>query len=570
MYNFAMTVPPGYQANDPCMPKERLSTEALVGGLVFLATFIPLWWYIQRFGLFASLSLAAQDSFYYLTIARNSVNTPFFTFDGTHPTNGFHPAWEFLLRTAMRHGVLPPADMEKLLHRFAIGNLLILSTACGLLASAAARQLRRPYLAFLAVCPGFLWFVGGLAVPVSVANWSFENGMETSLELLFLGMALILLPRVVDKQVNANTGFQARLMLSTFFFGLTVLARLDDIFFLLPFLVLVWMQFGAKNRKWSIACITVPLTMVSAYVLYNRITLGIFLPSSGTTKAGFPLGINFATTLHIVVPRSWDSPADASHTHLLFGEVFFRVFQLVAPLLVCSLFLVLRRDAPRIVQALCVGVVLKGLYNFVFVHFFHQGGWYFAASIFTANLVIALEANRRLNLRTTAILAPMTVRTQAQWIAACILFTSFLSNIFINTAAKNGGVLPESLVQGRQRLQGMVRQAGGNSFIELDDGELAFVTGMPALSGFGLALDPEASAAWRNGHFLELALQRNTSLVFTASGYDRAMQGALIELNNGEHPALWGMKAAETDHLTFKLVAVDAETGAALYRIVRR
>ena len=40
----------------------------------------------------------AADTFYYLTIAANSSWSPIASFDGTNPTNVFHPLWQFLLK----------------------------------------------------------------------------------------------------------------------------------------------------------------------------------------------------------------------------------------------------------------------------------------------------------------------------------------------------------------------------------------------------------------------------------------------------------------------------------------
>src|SRR5262245_6448745 len=41
--------------------------------------------------------LLLDDGYYYLNIARHLAQGDGFTFDGLHPTNGFHPLWQLLL-----------------------------------------------------------------------------------------------------------------------------------------------------------------------------------------------------------------------------------------------------------------------------------------------------------------------------------------------------------------------------------------------------------------------------------------------------------------------------------------
>ena len=68
-----------------------------VSAAVFAATLLPMLLYLRRCGSFAETSIFQPDTFYYLTVAENSLHTPFYSFDGIHPTNGFHPVWEYML-----------------------------------------------------------------------------------------------------------------------------------------------------------------------------------------------------------------------------------------------------------------------------------------------------------------------------------------------------------------------------------------------------------------------------------------------------------------------------------------
>src|SRR5207249_52514 len=63
-----------------------------------------------------------DDAFYYFQIARHLAQGRGFTFDGIHPTNGFHPLWLFLLVPIYR---IVPGDVPPLL---AVGALALLLT----------------------------------------------------------------------------------------------------------------------------------------------------------------------------------------------------------------------------------------------------------------------------------------------------------------------------------------------------------------------------------------------------------------------------------------------------------
>jgi hypothetical protein len=139
-----------------------LSSILFIAAAVFAGTLLPLLLYLRRCSPFAETSVFQPDAFYYLTVARNSLHTSFYSFDGVHPTNGFHPVWQFLLYHAMRLNVLRPDNPFLTLHRLYIGNLLILSVACALLAAFCARHLHRRWFAFPTVCSGFLWFAVAL------------------------------------------------------------------------------------------------------------------------------------------------------------------------------------------------------------------------------------------------------------------------------------------------------------------------------------------------------------------------------------------------------------------------
>ena len=349
----------------------------------FAATVLPLFLFLKRFPRIAPLAVNAVDSFYYLTVARNSLRTSFYSFDGMYPTNGFHPVWQFLLYTAMRWNVLKPSDPFITLHRLYIGNVLLLGFGFGLLAAFCAQRLNRQWLAFAAICPGFLWFAVALSAPSYLSNWSYLNGMETSVELVCLGLALL--------SFSTDSRSSVRLPISMFCFGLMVLCRLDDVFFLLPVIALVWISRSRRPMYQTLISVVIPGAMIAAYLMYNRMTVGILMPTSGTVKAGLSVWSNWRLIEQIVFPIRWFIYGGMNW----FPEIFMRVYQMICPVFLCGAYVLQRhRDRLGLIEALCLGVVLKGLYNFTNVQLFHQGSWYYAASIFAANLVIALWLDR--------------------------------------------------------------------------------------------------------------------------------------------------------------------------------
>lgn len=529
-----------------------------IAAAAFSATLLPLLLFLRRFPRLAPVAVDAGDSFYYLTVARNSLHTSFYSFDGTYPTNGFHPVWQWLLYLGMRWNVLSPTDPTLTLYRLFIGNALILSVGYGLLTAFAARLLSRRWLAFFAVCPGFLWFAIAPTAPEYLSNWSYLNGMETSVELLCFGLALLIFP--------TSRGSTLRLLFSAFFFGLTVLSRLDDVFFLLPVFALLWLTRKERPMRQTIAAAAIPVAMIVAYLLYNHISVGVYMPTSGAVKAGFALRSNLRSLEQVILPIRWFAFSDMNW----FPEIYLRVFQMVVPAIICSIYIARNGWSKLgIIQALCYGVLLKSLYNFIYVGLFHQGSWYFGASIFIANLIIAIWIDRAMESH-PALKSDPVARSPWLMTAYSALFVSVTFNIYVNHLLGSGSQAVLNIIDHGNLLRAMVLREGSDRFIEMNDGELAYATGMPALSGQGLVLDPQAGQAIAQGHFFDLALKRKYSLLM-ASGLYETMIDQLIESDrHGGRQALFVISAKEFDNYRLIPVGFDSMTGVKLYRIVHK
>ena len=515
--------------------------------------------YLRRCSPFAETSVFQMDAFYYLTVARNSLHTSFYSFDGVHPTNGFHPVWQYILYHAMRLNLLRPDNSFITLHHLYIGNLLILSFAWAMLAAICARHLHQKWLAFPTICPGFLWFVVALTAPYDLADWSYLNGMESSVELLFLGLALA--------SLSSERTAAFRLSVSMFLFGMMVLSRLDDVFLLLPVLILVWKSHNEVPRRRVAAAIALPIVMIAAYLVYNRVSVGVFMPTSGSIKAGLSLFGNLRGALNLVIPGRWSQMVVGDS---YYSAVFMRMLQMLAPMALCGIYLIRSdRSAWGLIEALCVGVLLKGAYNLINVKAFNQGSWYFGSSIFVANLVIALMWDRTLNLA-----HPVSKKASSlhPWIAAlaCGILTAVCFNIYANHIMANGGGRWQyNILKQSEVLRDMVQRQGSDRFIDMSDGELAYATGMQTMSGQGLVLDPPAARALARGHFFDIAADRNYHLMMASGLYKDLIDALLEKRKEGSREGVFTISGKEFDEFSATSVAYDPISDTRLYRISR-
>jgi hypothetical protein len=464
----------------------------------FLLVYFPMYLYYRKFRLGAALEFFENDTFYYLDVARNSMGLSFYSFDRVHPTNGFHPLWQYLLAYIVHFKAFSLSTTAGFLHIFLL-DLLLTSVGYAALSVFVSKTLRLYWLVPLAICPGLTWFLSAVVSTHFLSAWSYVNGMETGLSLLFFGAALLCFgPRM--RSVPA-------LYAGAFFLGLAVLARLDDVFFLIAFFIYAVYGLPYGKMKAALAFVA-PFLMIVAYVTYNRISVGVFLPVSGAAKFGLSLPGNLRQTVFALRPGSWNFS--------LWSELSMRLFQLWFPILLCSGYLIVagKRGGIRsrpVLACLCTGTLLKGIYNLAFVAIWAQGHWYFGMSIFTCNVVLALALD---GLFARALPAERPGRNasvrNALLYSSIALFTWFCFEGLIghNIAEQSAGDTYVIFMHGKNIANDIRKSGEAGSFIELDDGELAFASGIPSVSGFGLSLDSEALRAKRSGHFFDLMEQR--------------------------------------------------------------
>src|SRR5204863_8416303 len=83
----------------------------------------------------------APDSFYYHTVALNVAEKGTVSYDGTHPTNGFHPAWQASLAALAASNRILGGDRGSYLE-LALGADVAIVCAAVVLLGAAVRRAR--------------------------------------------------------------------------------------------------------------------------------------------------------------------------------------------------------------------------------------------------------------------------------------------------------------------------------------------------------------------------------------------------------------------------------------------
>ena len=490
---------------------------AWLGITAALATGLPLLAFVWRFGIAAPVSLFQADAFYYLDITRNSAGHPGFTFDGTHQTNGFHPLWQWLLSFSRWLGLLRFADPARALLHVYFLDVALLSLGAGLLTCYAAQQVKQPALALLVTAPGLIWFLSAPISPAYLSTWSYANGMESALSLSMMALALLL--------YDTGDATALRDLACSGVLGLAVLARLDDVFFFLA--ISVWAAFFRRLAMRRLLLLTVPAAaMIAAYVVYNRLTVGAYLPLSGTAKAGLAIVGNLGWAGKLFIPmltRNAPSALGSGTPDAFFPETI-RAFQMVVPPLICLAELWAARRSQRtfgFVQALCIGVILKAIYNFFLVAGHSQGLWYYTVSIAVSNLVLVLWIDR-IALRFWP--EPLSVR---YWAPAYTSLAMYSFSVLYGAFSTTTPAWPIRLLRQGPAIAAQLERGGDHCFTELDDGFTSYALHLPAEAGLGLALDLQATEAARQGRLLPLLRKRGCGLLIASPVYSGAVQSYL-------------------------------------------
>jgi hypothetical protein len=524
------------------------------------------------------------DVFYYLTIARNHHELGIWSFDGEHPTNGYHPLWQWLLRPLW--GLLAALGGEaSIFSVLMLVSVALISGALVLLGGAMLRARRTVSPLFPLLVPGFTALVStpmyqpahdreafqdpAAARPIFTTMWSFANGMETPLLILVFAGCVWFFVRRPRLDSNASAMGLAALLLTL------TLARLDHVFFagvlLMAFLAPAWRDRDRDAVRRGLLAGAVFALGVLVYMIGNKLSFGVSMPISGVSKSSFPR-VSLATlrTLARMLanpPEQWLMNAARLH-------------QLLFPMLVALVYLPLNlrfsRQRPylelrpgrdRIDALLCwtaLGVLALGAYNTFYVLLIHTGPWYFPLSALFVSLAVItslerLAPVRRLSAFPHAALASLAI---VLGVAAGYFVRAQYQPLYL--AEQATFYYDEApLIREYYRERGEVPK-----LLEFDDGIVTFATGFPAMSGHGLALDTEAMAAKKRGALMELALERGYDHIASLNYVQLTEPGPLTS-NHAFRAYKW-IKKDERQQLEFVPEYHSPRSGFAIFKVVRK
>lgn len=445
-------------------------------------------------------SFVAADTFYYLTVARNVARTGMISFDGEHLTNGFHPLWQAV--TAFAALVVRwtgAGDIWLLGATFALGTLFT-TLAVVLLGLALRRQETGLTPAFVllpvggatfVIAPLMRHFYGDIGRP-STTLWGAVNGMETALVVVAYAACALAYVRV-SRTARGGVVLGACL-------GALALARLDHAVFSAAMAASLWLRGDSDERRFAFTATGVLAAIIGAYLGLSQLWFGMALPVSGTLKSTFPHTQEDGKVL-ILRLLFWPRSLIATYGH--------RALQLAVPAFVAAVTLLFalvrfvrhsllrtgssRSEEARRIQALVLSTAASVLglfaYDYLFVPARNQGHWYFPVSHLFVSLVL-IEGLRAVmgesaRMRSVAVnatigggIALVSIAGYEQKLAQGDQVSS-MARFFFDEAPK-------------------VRAFYGDHpprLFEFDDGIITFSTGLPAMSGMGLAIDRDAIPA---------------------------------------------------------------------------
>jgi hypothetical protein len=462
-----------------------------------MALVYPLGIAYWRSGIHTIFNCFTSDTFYYLSIAKNSSFLRF-SFDGTTITNGFHPLWGFLL------GLIPNGLLVG--GAFILSGILVVA-GYNLLAVASWR-LTKSALPGLFLVPGAYYLVyPHMAMDAPAGTpWSYMNGMETPLSIFLFGCLLFQLTSEYRHYISLGLTL-----------ALMVLARLDDVF--LPFTIalcfLIAHRTANPNPRRLLSIVLPSVLALGAYMLFNSFTFGHPMPVSFLAKSGSGLPANFyllkACLTSVIWGQAWVDPLEP-HDHSL-NWILWRVLQLILPALVAAGFLILRstpRIGPMVVSRLratashldiwfagvAMYILMKAAYTFSQTRFDHVGSWYFPISVIFANFCVAIGIH-------ALIMRVAITRERAFSVFLALVYIVVVLALIMPDISSELG-RPNAYANfwiNRATHQSTLDSQNVTKVLEYDDGIVNFSTTVQAISGWNFAIDLQTLRARQDGKF---------------------------------------------------------------------
>jgi hypothetical protein len=493
-------------------PESKAWLVAISVGLLF--AWAPLW-AMLRDGPAVIIRQLTGDSYHYLTIARKAQLSHIYTYDGVHVTNGFHPLWEYFLRAMFYVLNLQTHDAQ------AIGAMtaaLIATTLGIILASKAVIRLTNRYFLALLLVPGLFYMVIGVHVR-TLSMWSALDGMESAFSLLFGGLFFYVLSLYTGSSTNKPYDQVSACRALGLVLPFVILSRLDD-FFTLPAFLLALFFFETSVRKRVISGIWIagPSTLaILCYLIYNKITAGAGMPLSGATKSGFVGFVSAYLTAAIHFPAILDLKTLLSKKAANAPDIFansFRLVEVVYPALAAgfgawAIWTYRRRQSVSAIWfGICLYIIFKMSYNFLFVHPWHQAEWYYifiALCLSVLGIVALQEPWKRLDAIPIAKYGIVSMYVMLLMLSA--------SQLYVNLVFQSPDDVAAQFWKRHDAIRSQLTAHGVSGIVNVDDGITAFLLDFPSMHGFAFATDVEAQRAYRTGRMLSLAYSRGINTI---------------------------------------------------------
>ena len=461
----------------------------------------------------------AGDAYLYLGIAQASDGWAM-SFDGVRNTNGFHPAWQVLLRVASE--IAPSARAAMWVASL---GAITLSWVGAILLGLAIRRLTASWMLALLVAPGVYFLVIGQALD-NLGIWAFFDGMEAGLAFALFGLMAWHIARMPADGGSNGWWLGLGLILAAL-----VLTRLDEVFvpIAMSMAVVFWGNRALPDRIIAASMVATPAAVaVLIFAMWGLATTGMLAPVSGAAKGEGAMLPNAWVTLAtffgpLIDLREGVSGYVADREGLAGGA--FRVVQLVVPSMFALGFLItlMRRYQAQpwapLFAGICAGIVIKGAYCLLSVNYWHQASWYFAVSFGMMTLggavILRGTAKRMTRLQTAAATVSL--------IALSSLHASLWS------ARVAASPLP---AQTREFFeQGPAIEAALNArhpaprVLEFGDGLVNFTLTVPVRHGFVFAGDAQSLEALRGEGLLRDAVADGFDIL-SSYEYLRVPEGA--------------------------------------------
>jgi hypothetical protein len=523
---------------------------------------------VAMHGWVGLIRFVGGDAYHYLAIARKAVISHIYTYDGVHPTNGFHPLWEYTLRAVFTVFHLQTHYAQAL----AAIVLAFASASVGVaLGSAAVVRMTGYRFLGLLLAPGL---VSILCETSSLSIWTSTDAMEGGYSVLFTGMFFYAVSYFFG--ISARRPFS--IVTAAQWLGLIlpflVLSRLDDVFLVPGFLIAIVLFEPAFSRRLQAALwVATPTTLaLLAYLIYNKLTVGAAMPLSGATKfhPSFAIYTYLTATAHFPFVTLFSShfpywlqsnPTQWVPTGESLYNGRFHAVQIVYPFLIAVFSATAiwryqkRRPEFAIFFAVFLGIAFKMLYNFSMGHPWDQASWYYSFAAVSLSILGALALAKpyaRLTKYRVAQVGVITLYTLLFFLASGQRY-AFME--WLEPWRVDQNVLWDT----HDAVRAELVNHGVQGLINCDDGITAFLLDMPMMHGMAYATDKSAKQARAAGTMLSLATSRGINGI-TGFGY---LQTATPPTTDSDIKAFLmgnlagGVVGPEIDQYTFSLAYYD-------------